>query len=64
MRGKLEDLLTREMNRKQFLQYMAGLMIVLLGFRNLIEMLTRYDKQSSSPSIKADHGFGTRRFGN
>jgi hypothetical protein len=58
------QLLQREMTRKEFLQWVAGACAILLGFGNLLSLLTRYSKTEEKTVQATDrHGFGSRKFG-
>lgn len=63
-----EHLLQKEMTRKEFLQYTFGIFIAVLGFSNLISVLSGLrDSPDGQPKplINNDglHGFGSRKFG-
>jgi hypothetical protein len=63
-----EQILAREMTRKQFLQYMGAATIAVLGIGNLLAVLTSIKEQpeASLPAnqlSEAKKGFGTRKFG-
>jgi hypothetical protein len=68
MREQLRERLETEVTRKQFLQYMAGAILMVFGFSNLLSLLQGtkvIEKQIFLPAPGGDHGsgFGTRRFG-
>lgn len=69
MKGDLrKKLLQKEMSRGEFLQFVGGSVIVLLGFGNFIAMISRFVKTGEQPvtiETKRDpsHGFGSRKFG-
>ena len=63
-----KKLLQKEMSRGEFLQFVGGSIFVLLGFANLIAMVTRFVKTGEQPIAietkrDASHGFGSRKFG-
>jgi len=55
------------MTRKEFLQFSAGLVVILLGFGNLIALINHFTKPEPPKSVAmnsdARHGFGSRKFG-
>lgn len=59
-----DQLLNKHMTRKQFLQYMAGAVIVALGIKNFLNLFANYN-QSILPETtkKPEAGFGSRKFG-
>jgi hypothetical protein len=66
MRDYFRDQLNKEMTRKQFLQALAGLLLAVFGFHNLVNFLS----SSQQPLHSSDHGkatnpdgFGSRNFG-
>lgn len=68
MRVKLQDqLLRKEMTRKEFLQFIGGGVAIILGFGNLLTLLNKFSKTTVTEKkvIKVDtqSGFGTRKFG-
>ncbi len=68
MRKNLNDLLTKEMTRKQFLQLMAGGMLALFGFSNFLAFLSSQGRVpehliDESPQDPGRHGFGSSKFG-
>lgn len=61
-------LLQREMTRQEFLQYVAGAVVVLFGLSNLLSFFNPFAKGALSSDKKlahadAKHGFGSRKFG-
>ncbi|HSX05826.1 MAG TPA: hypothetical protein VLF69_05125 [Candidatus Saccharimonadales bacterium] len=67
MHARMRDQLNTEITRKQFLQYLAGAVLMVLGLENLISLLTggKFERRIvyvNQPGANAD-GFGTRRFG-
>ena len=53
------QVMTQQMSRKQFLQYVGGVLIVLLGYSHFINSI----KHFSGSKKEAKHGFGSSRFG-
>lgn len=53
------------MTRRQFLQFIASSLLVVVGLGNLIALLehTRKTANAPEPSEPASHGFGSRKFG-
>lgn len=69
MRENLREQLNTEISRKQFLQYMAGAMLMVFGLNNIISLLAGnkiehhvlYPKRPSDADGR--DGFGSRKFG-
>jgi hypothetical protein len=60
----LQKLMQQELTRKQFLQVVAVLLVSVLGFGNLVNMLTRIHAPSTSQlKGKSKNGFGNSKFG-
>lgn len=61
----LQELLTKELTRKQFLQVLGVMVISIFGFNNLLNMLTNFNRPADKSSAKssAKNGFGSSRFG-
>lgn len=59
--------LGKQMDRKQFLQFMGTALIAVFGFSNLMSLLR--DSKAHSTSVNdismsdGRHGFGSRKFG-
>lgn len=53
------------MTRRQFLQFVASSLLVVVGLGNLIALLDHTRKMADTPdnSQPASHGFGSRKFG-
>lgn len=65
MNKQLNELISKELSRKEFLQFVGGGIIVLLGMNNFISYLSRF-KASGKPSLTVEsqnNGFGSRKFG-
>lgn len=61
-----KKLLQKEMDRKEFLQFSGGIIIVLLGLSNLVSFIRKYAESDSPRSVatsNSQHGFGSRKFG-
>lgn len=58
-------LLQKEVTRKEFLQCVAGGLIFVFGFHNLLSLLQRYRQADQVQPHQTDalSGFGTRKFG-
>ncbi len=63
MKEARNKLLMQEMTRKQFLQFLAGGVIALLGFSNLLSLLMHSGRQTQQLPDTNRHGFGSRKFG-
>jgi len=66
MRDDLRDQLAKEITRKQFLQYMAGAVLTIFGFGNLINLLTggKHAHHLLGGTVDNNrHGFGSSKFG-
>ena len=65
--NNLRERLDVEITRKQFLQYIAGALLVVFGLNNLISLLTghKIEKHIYIPEQNSDaaRGFGSSRFG-
>jgi hypothetical protein len=61
----LPQLLQRELTRKEFLQVMAVVTISVLGFNNLVSMLTKFRQPAHRKGIDPARrrGFGSSKFG-
>jgi hypothetical protein len=64
MRDNLREQLNTEITRKQFLQYMGGALLMVLGFNNLLSLLSSHKVGEHPTLIPYNHdGFGPRKFG-
>lgn len=65
MNDKYQDLIGKEVSRKDFLKLLGGGVIVLFGMSNFISYLLHFQR-TGSPKVITDnrHGFGSRTFGN
>lgn len=58
-----EQLFEKELTRKQFLQVLGVVVASVLGFNNLLSMITRLSKTVDSSASKSSNGFGSSKFG-
>lgn len=63
----MRPILGKQMDRKQFLQFMGTALIAVFGFSNLMSLL-RDPKTHHNGALDTDlsdsrHGFGSRKFG-
>lgn len=64
MNKNINQLLERDVSRKEFLQFVGGGIIVLFGLQNLINYLVQFNQAPTAPKqTDAEHGFGASRFG-
>lgn len=63
MQQKYQELITKELTRKDFLKFIGGAVVVLLGMNNLIAYLSRFREPTASETLESTHGFGSRKFG-
>jgi hypothetical protein len=64
MREFRNKLLTKEMTRKQFLQFMAGALVAFLGMSNFLSFLSKHSEHPNKSVVNdSSHGFGSRKFG-
>jgi len=59
-------LLKNNMTRREFLQFLGGSVLVLLGLGNLLALMGHVKKTALSDEVKpapSSNGFGTRKFG-
>jgi len=68
MRNELREHFVTEISRKQFLQYLAGALLMVLGLNNLLSLLSNgtkvIEKHTFLPAPDDGRsGFGSRRFG-
>lgn len=64
----IQELMKKELTRKQFLQLLAVLIISVLGFNNLYSLLTKAGSTASTARLQSKHtdtssGFGSSKFG-
>jgi hypothetical protein len=64
MNTNINELLDKELSRKEFLKFFAGGFIVLLGMHNFVSYLTQFNRTNSTAVTNlTSHGFGSRKFG-
>jgi len=64
MRGELrKTLLETQMTRKEFLQFLGGSIVMLLGIPNFLQLLQQKSKTQPQQTAQAGRGFGSRKFG-
>jgi hypothetical protein len=68
MRDNMREQLNTEITRKQFLQYLAGALLMVFGLNNLLSLLTggktEHHVWHQGAPVATDHsGFGSRKFG-
>jgi hypothetical protein len=63
----MRDKLNTEITRKQFLQAMAGALLMVFGLDNLVSLLTGHKLHKNifinSQGSESGHGFGNSKFG-
>jgi hypothetical protein len=66
MRNEIQERLTQELSRKQFLQLMGSALLMVFGFNNLVTLLLG-KKHGQNIFIQHGteglHGFGSSKFG-
>ena len=61
---QIQDLLSRQMTRKEFLQVLGMAILTLIGVGNFIALWRKQSEASGqSARDQAASGFGSRRFG-
>lgn len=68
MQSSLREHLNKDITRKQFLQYMAGAVLMVFGLSGLFSLLSggrTIERQilTGVPGGEGANGFGSRRFG-
>ena len=65
MNEKYQELVEKELSRKDFLKFIGGGAIVLFGLSNFISYLAHFHRTGSPKAVvESQHGFGSRTFGN
>jgi len=62
-RKQLEKVLASPMDRREFLKYLATLMVGLVGVAKLIELLKRPLSRGSGAKVQVDSGYGSSSYG-
>jgi len=64
---QIKQLYTKQMTRKEFLQFMGIALLTLFGIGNFISFLSQTNGRPSDTDqfaqLSARHGFGSRKFG-
>jgi hypothetical protein len=64
MKDIRQRILHKNMTRYEFLQFIGGSALVLLGLGNIISLLRHLEKSATTTQqTKASRGFGSRKFG-
>lgn len=64
MNEKYQELIGRELSRKDFLKFIGGGIVVLFGMHNFINYLTHFQRTGTPKTIvETNRGFGSRKFG-
>lgn len=63
MNEKYQEIVGRELSRKDFLKLIGGGIIVLFGMNNLINYVAHFRTSTPKATVESSHGFGTRKFG-
>ena len=64
MNEKYQELIGKELSRKDFLKFIGGGIIVLFGMSNFISYLSHFHRTGTPKTITdSAHGFGSRKFG-
>lgn len=66
MRNDIQERLSQELSRKQFLQLMGGAILMVFGFNNLVTLLLGKKPGHDvfiHNSPNGSHGFGSSKFG-
>jgi hypothetical protein len=65
--ANMRDRLTSEITRKQFIQYIAGALLLVFGLDNLVSLLTGHKVQKHiylpGQTAETTRGFGASKFG-
>lgn len=64
MNTRLEDILGKELSRRDFLKVIAGSLLLVMGAQNLISYIANFKPTEARPARDtAAHGFGSSKFG-
>lgn len=58
-----EELFSRQMTRKEFVQFAGMAIIALFGINNFLSFLIKNSSKSSQHNAKSGQGFGSSKFG-
>ena len=61
-----KKLLQKELTRREFLQFLGGAIVIVIGFGNLITLMKHFTKTAEPDKVAntdTNNGFGTRKFG-
>ena len=60
----IQQIMQQELTRKQFVQLLGALVVSILGFDNLLKLLTKANRSASGKHAAGDgRGFGSSKFG-
>lgn len=64
IKKQLDSLLTKEMDRKNFLQYSGGILLAVIGVSGLIRLLvTTHHAPVAEPASQKNNGYGASKYG-
>lgn len=64
MNEKYQEIIERELSRKDFLKFIGGGIVVLFGMHNLINYVAHFHRASTpKAAVETSSGFGARKFG-
>lgn len=63
MNKNIARLMSKEMDRKDFLKYGGGVLLAVIGVTGLINTLSKLDDSSNSNSQKVNGGYGGSAYG-
>ena len=64
MEKNLDELLGKEISRKEFLAFVGGGIITLLGVHNIISYINQFNRTGTvTKPAESRNGFGSSRFG-
>jgi len=60
----IQQIIQQELTRKQFVQLLGALIISILGFDNILKLLSKANRtESGKNAASGEHGFGSSKFG-
>jgi hypothetical protein len=62
LRDQVETLLSKEMDRKEFLKYGGLILLSVLGITGILRVLIK-DSNSTTIQQPSNHGYGSSRYG-